>query len=593
MYSIFRWVCISFLFCYGFSTGFAADSKQKTENEIQVLIDVSGSMKQNDPGNLRIPAVKLLINLLPYGSKVGIWTFAQETEVLVKTGIVDKTWKKNALSRITKIHSRGWFTNIEKAIQTSVQNWLDSTENQQRNLILLTDGMVDISKDIMLSAESRERILSEQIPLLQQAGIKVQAIALSDNVDASLFDKLAFDTDGWSETAQSADQLQRVFFRMFKKAVPQDTVPLNGNAFKVDNAINEFTVLVFKQKNAPATQLIAPDNSIIDSKSAINVSWLNESSYDLITIKKPMAGEWKIRAEVDPDNQVMIITDLKFQVDPIANHISENETFDLTAFFTDKEALISRDDFLNLIEISIETENQLGEQNQVKMQAVLGKPGLFSQTLGSTLSKGKYQIKITATSKTFQRENTQMIEVVGSLVKIETDVNQEKGIVSLTLSADETVLDTEMMSIQAIISQIEKPSETIDIEKIKGQWRLEIKKPEEGKSKIVNFSIMAKTLQGLAISTNIKPVIVDSSLFSKSETKIEPEPVDAPSATLPIEKETIEAIQTDEKEPVNWMKTSLIVVLINLILFTAGFFIFKWMKKTAAEKQHQLLERLA
>ncbi|RLA17269.1 MAG: hypothetical protein DRQ56_09430, partial [Gammaproteobacteria bacterium] len=37
----------------------------KPSVDVRVLIDVSGSMKQNDPRNLRIPALKLLVNLLP------------------------------------------------------------------------------------------------------------------------------------------------------------------------------------------------------------------------------------------------------------------------------------------------------------------------------------------------------------------------------------------------------------------------------------------------------------------------------------------------------------------------------------------------
>jgi hypothetical protein len=49
----------------------ATDSKA----DIRVLIDVYGSMKQNDPNNLRQPALRLLTGLLPTGSKAGIWTF--------------------------------------------------------------------------------------------------------------------------------------------------------------------------------------------------------------------------------------------------------------------------------------------------------------------------------------------------------------------------------------------------------------------------------------------------------------------------------------------------------------------------------------
>ncbi|MFT7258137.1 MAG: hypothetical protein ACI8VR_003204, partial [Candidatus Azotimanducaceae bacterium] len=38
---------------------------------MRLLIDVSGSMEQNDPQNLRIPAVNLLLKMAPTEATVG------------------------------------------------------------------------------------------------------------------------------------------------------------------------------------------------------------------------------------------------------------------------------------------------------------------------------------------------------------------------------------------------------------------------------------------------------------------------------------------------------------------------------------------
>ena len=37
--------------------------------DVRILIDVSGSMKENDPRNLRVPAMRLMSELLPAGTK--------------------------------------------------------------------------------------------------------------------------------------------------------------------------------------------------------------------------------------------------------------------------------------------------------------------------------------------------------------------------------------------------------------------------------------------------------------------------------------------------------------------------------------------
>lgn len=595
MYSKLRLFYICVLFWQVFFVANAAVTIQTPDHELNVLIDVSGSMKQNDPKNLRIPALKLLINLLPEGTKAGIWLFAQNTTVLMKTSVVNKKWKKKAFSRINKIHSKGLFTNIEDAIQISTQDWMHSTDKQKRNLILLTDGVVDVSKDIMQSAESRERVLVEQIPVLQQTGVKVYTIALSGNTDTKLLDKLAFDTDGWSETARSAAQLQKVFFKMFKKAVPQDTLPLTGNTFNVDAEIKEFSVLIFKAAGASATQLIPPDKTrIVRTNHRENVAWLEEKNYDLVTIKNPETGIWTIDAEMDPDNQVMIVTDLKFQVDEIPSHMSENEAFDLTAYFIDKQQLISREDFLNLIDISILRTDEEDEKSEWKMQAVSGKQGLFSKAIETGLEVGKHTFKIRADGKTFQREYIQTIEVLDSPVLLETAINIKERTVKLKLIPDSTVINTEMMRVQVMVSQAKKDTETLIIEKTQGKWELVIAAPVQGSSKIVNFSITAKTVQGNSVSPSIKPVIINDSLFSISKS----EAIDE-IATESLEKETAEqpeegADERGEETPeVNWMKTATIVVAINIVLIALGFFLYKFLKKRNAEKQIQLLDRLS
>jgi len=594
MYSKLKILCIIFLFFSGVSNGYALDKKPRTMDELQVLIDVSGSMKHNDPHNLRIAAVKLLVNLLPEGTKAGIWLFAEDSKVLVEMGEVNEQWKKKALSRIKRIHSAGLFTHIENAIKKSAQAWFESSEQQNRNLILLTDGVVDVSKDIMQSAESRERVLVELVPLLQQAGVNIQAIALSRHADVALLDKLAFDTNGWSETAESAEQLQKIFFKMFKKAIPQDTVPIKDNMFTVDEAINEFSVLVFKSTAAYATQLITPDNKKIRSdKKENNVAWVNEKNYDLITIKKPQPGNWRIVAKIDPDNQVMIVTDLKFQVDDIPSYISAKDAVDLMAFFTEQQQLISRGDFLSLIDISVEQTDPLGVKKQWKMQPVPGKEGLFSQTIAANFAAGKHTIKIIADGKTFQRESIKTIKVVDSPIVVEKQVNQAEGTVTLKLIPDESLVNTNMMTVQAVINQTGKAVEKRIIEKIEGKWELVVAAPELEGSKVINFSVMAHTVQGLAISPDIKPVLIEDSLFSgvkaggvEAVAEVEPEII----SELDVIAE--EQPPVAEDEAVNWGLTSAIALAVNSVLLVAGFFLFKFIKKKEQEKQQQLLGRL-
>ena len=84
--------------------------------DFRIVIDVSGSMKQTDPQNLRVPALKLINGLIPSGSRAGVWTFGRYVDMAVKWGKVDANWRRQADLGANKIHSNALLTNIESAL---------------------------------------------------------------------------------------------------------------------------------------------------------------------------------------------------------------------------------------------------------------------------------------------------------------------------------------------------------------------------------------------------------------------------------------------------------------------------------------------
>jgi len=557
--------------------------------EIQVLIDVSGSMKQNDPKNLRTSATQLLINLLPTGIKASLWLFSEQTQLLSHTDAIDDEWRKQALTASRSIHSRGVYTDIEKAIDTVLNNGFANKENN--NLILLTDGMVDISKDIMISADSRERILSEWIPRLRERQIKVQTIALSDQADRELLEKLAFDTDGWNETAESAEQLQRLFLKMAQKAVPKDTVPLQGNRFTIDSHIQEFSVLVFKKPNAAATQLIAPDQQKVSKENASNnSSWLDTPSYDLITIRDPVPGDWQIDAAIDPDNQVMILTDLKLQVNGMSNFIGEQDKLALRLYFTEQDKLISRRDFLDLVKVSLSIDDQVPENIPLSPD----QPGYFVKSL-TNLGKGVHHLSIIADGETFKREISRDFEVVSSPILVEKLIDTPNRQVTLKFVPDITVLDSTSLSIVAVVHpDNEAPKEQAVLDQ-NGEWLLKLNSLPINSSVRIHFNMLAKTIDGNAITPALAPITIDESLFSAPQPENQPDANETSSEHL---SETVgkpenaqRDLSTDNAN--NWGLVVGIVVVVNILLAGIGFFVYKTLKSATTKKQQQILERLA
>ncbi len=389
----------------------------KEQQSIHILIDVSGSMKENDPQNLRSPSLRLLTGLLPPDSSAAVWNFGTTVEELVKPATVDEKWKQQAQQASKKIHSKDLFTNIGEALSTASQNWINNNQQVEpgtRNIILLTDGMVDISKDDAKNQLERKRILSELLPKISTKQTQIHTIALSNKADFEFLKKLSTTSDGIFEQAENAQALERLFLHLFEKTVKPDVIPLIENKFIVDDSIYEMTLLVFKDKTAEnqITEIIEPSGNTFTQKTAPKyVKWQSEKNYDLLTIQKPYVGNWKINASIDPDNRVMVVTNLKIQTNYLPNNIFLGEKINMQVFLKDQKEIITNDDFLQLTSISI---TQAGNDDIAAKKWFLHDNGLrgdqqehdgrFDILLNKEFKTGENPFLIRVSSETFARE---------------------------------------------------------------------------------------------------------------------------------------------------------------------------------------------
>ena len=304
---------------------FSNDAHADKERDFRVLVDVSGSMKQSDPNDMRQPAVDLLIRLAPENSLVGIWTFGQHVDMLVPHRIVSENWRKFSSSQVDQIHSSAMRTNIGLALELMLAeenaHVAEDGSDSEKTVLLLTDGVVDISPDVQSNEKERLRILEQLLPKLKNAGLTIHTIALSANADQALLKQLSLATDGVSTVAESADQLTSVFLSVFDLSFPVNRIPVDNQGFLIDSGVDEFTLLIMGGDHA-SLQLKNPLGvSIRASGELSNVSWFASSDYNLVTISQPQTGRWFVDKGLTDQARVSIVSDVSLQLSDVANNI--------------------------------------------------------------------------------------------------------------------------------------------------------------------------------------------------------------------------------------------------------------------------------
>ncbi len=481
-------------------------------HDVRVLIDVSGSMRQNDPRNLRVPALRLLADLLPVGDTAGVWLFDETVDALVAPAIVDAQWKTRARDATARIDSRGQFTNIEAALAAASADWRGAAPDAaERHVILLTDGMVDVAKDDARNATSRARVLGEELARLTSLGARIHTVALSAHADHELLKALAVATDGWTEAVADADSLQRSFLHMFEQAAAPDTLPLAGNRFTVDSSVRELTLLVFRHDEAPALELRDPAGAPVSANAHPDtVRWQHEAGYDLVTIAAPAAGEWRFNASEDPDNRAMIVTDLALKTAALPAHLMSGQPLAVAATLTEQGKPVSRTDFLQLLHGRLRTAGATGEPVAGDLALDPAKAS-FTGSVNGELPPGTYELTVLVDGGTFQRERRHRLEVHRAPFtfshEVEAGPAQVRSI-ALTIAAEPEIVDTRSVSGLVIVSAPDGHQDVHEIGALRdGRLTLPIAAPATGDYFIQPW-LSATTRAGRGLTLKPTPITV-------------------------------------------------------------------------------------
>jgi uncharacterized protein (TIGR03503 family) len=507
-------------------------------------------------------------------------------------------------------------------MQRATSDWRDADDHSQRSLIMLTDGLVDVSKDPAINAASRDRIINKILPRLQSAKGKINTIALSKQADHELLQQLASATDGWSEEADTADKLQRIFLHMFEKATQPDTLPLVGNSVQVDSSIEEITFLIFNDSVGTSTQLVPPDQHQFGIENAPKqVRWHHDSGYDLITITNPRTGEWHILGPTDADNRVVVVTNLKVISTQLPNNLSVEDTPYYFVQLVQQGQVIRRKDFLKLVNVTLRNQISGGRNwewrlyDDGKGADIAAGDGTFSHKFQQSMQEGRHELTLLVDGTTFQRELRQVVNIYAQPVQASVTADKdENGHFVLSVIPYAGLIDADSMEVAAVITDNDGTSRNVTLTRTgPAEWRSELKDFNDPAGYQVVFNVTGTHPSGRPVSTQLGPfkfsvngVVPPVPTVQTSEAKLKPE-VNS-EASISSDKQSLTDTQPDatpaeaDTETIgktthtasmsaNWFLVIGQVILINGLLIGGGFFAYKrWWRSNNKNDQMNLLD---
>jgi Mg-chelatase subunit ChlD len=387
----------------------AGHSEQSKGADIVLLIDSSGSMRKTDPQNNRKTSAKLFISLLGSDDRVGIVSFGDSAKLLLPLTRDTKENYGRFISAINKISSREFSTNIYEGVKKGLDE-LKTSVSSKKVLLLLSDGKLTLgSKEKEAEALSS---LSALLPELAKSGITLSTIAFSNQSDATFLEDLARAGGGFFKLALTDQDIHVIFALMFEKIKAPDEVPFDGDSFSIDKDIKEAIVFISKKAGTMTTLVDPSRKKNTPAKFGQNIQWYETKLFDLITIREPVSGKWKVNLSKKEGNKVFVITNLSIKSSFNTNFVNKNEKVRGDVWLERDGGILKEKGILDQIALSAELTGPDGKSSKVELRSSGQPEGGVSSFEFVVPQTGDYALTLMADGKTFKRTKSLQFKVV-------------------------------------------------------------------------------------------------------------------------------------------------------------------------------------
>lgn len=367
---------------------------------------------------------------------------------------------------------------------------------------------------------------------------------------------------------------------------PSD-IPLLDNRFRIDYGVKEITFIIKRKPGTPSVILVRPDGSklYVGKVTPPDVGWLTQQDQDLITVRNPMPGPWQAIGEVDPDNRVRLLTDIRLESEPLPARLYQGERVKLQSRLLIDGAAPGAGYYLSDLGMTVKLQqfNDAAQSGEPIVEETLGHylddgkgldevpgDGILTAEAVLDVPAGKYRALYSSGNQVFSRAQSQQVLLFPWPLSYTLDAPSGDIGARLSLLIDADELDPASVVIQgkaidsagvsmAFNAVATEPRLGVDLSALKaaGQYRVEA-------------TLFGTTRLGREVQLQL-PV--------KSFT-ILPPPAPTPSAASPTSAAVPTKAKFEERESPVWLPWALGGGGLLLLLLGAGGFILLQKRRT-------------
>jgi len=238
------------------------------------------------------------------------------------------------------------------------------------------------------------------------------------------------------------------------------------------------------------------------------VSWFESDGYDVITVTAPQVGQWQVDAAIDPDNQVLVVSNIKVHASAIPNNLLANEKITFSMHLTQENERLTDSEFLSLINMSIEMDSETGNTlDNLADDGIIpdaaAADGKYTVNIYAPDAPGLAEITAMVDSPTFQRLKQQAVNVYDSPIAFSYDLSEDiTRSHSITVSPLKSVIKTADLALEAEVSLPDGSESEVSFvfDPESGSYSADIEVLESGGKYEFDFQISGTTQNGRSFS---------------------------------------------------------------------------------------------